>query len=97
MPQGKPLTVPDDGLTTAQRRHLPLLMVHTGDGKGDGMSVFVPRRGFACWDLKKEKEKYREKNVWSCFFFVAVDEEEGQKKNRVKSRGKSYAGKARSD
>ena len=68
-----------------------------GDGKGDGMSVFVPRRGFACWDLKKEKEKYREKNVWSCFFFVAVDEEEGQKKNRVKSRGKSYAGKARSD
>jgi len=40
MPQGKPLTVPDDGLTTAQRRHLPLLMVHTGDGKGKSTAAF---------------------------------------------------------
>ena len=29
MPQGKPAAVPDDGLTTAQRRRLPLLMVNT--------------------------------------------------------------------
>ena len=40
MPQGKPLSVPDDGLTTAQRRHLPLLMVHTGDGKGKSTAAF---------------------------------------------------------
>lgn len=40
MPQGKPLVVPDDGLTTAQRRHLPLLMVHTGDGKGKSTAAF---------------------------------------------------------
>ena len=40
MPQGQPASVPDDGLTTAQRRHLPLLMVHTGDGKGKSTAAF---------------------------------------------------------
>ena len=40
MPQGQPSTVPDDGLTTAQRRNLPLLMVHTGDGKGKSTAAF---------------------------------------------------------
>ena len=40
MPQGHPASVPDDGLTTAQRRHLPLLMVHTGDGKGKSTAAF---------------------------------------------------------
>ncbi|MEN8672073.1 cob(I)yrinic acid a,c-diamide adenosyltransferase, partial [Nocardioides sp.] len=40
MPQGKPETVPDDGLTTAQRRSLPLLMVNTGDGKGKSTAAF---------------------------------------------------------
>lgn len=40
MPQGKPLEVPDDGLTTAQRRRLPLLMVNTGDGKGKSTAAF---------------------------------------------------------
>ena len=40
MPQGRPTTVPDDGLTTAQRRSLPLLMVHTGDGKGKSTAAF---------------------------------------------------------
>jgi len=40
MPQGQPTTVPDDGLTTAQRRQLPLLMVHTGDGKGKSTAAF---------------------------------------------------------
>ncbi|MBF4162678.1 cob(I)yrinic acid a,c-diamide adenosyltransferase [Nocardioides acrostichi] len=40
MPQGKPTYVPDDGLTTAQRRSLPLLMVHTGDGKGKSTAAF---------------------------------------------------------
>jgi cob(I)alamin adenosyltransferase len=40
MPQGKPLTVPEDGLTTRQRRNRPLLMVHTGDGKGKSTAAF---------------------------------------------------------
>jgi cob(I)alamin adenosyltransferase len=40
MPQGQPSAVPDDGLTTAQRRQLPLLMVHTGDGKGKSTAAF---------------------------------------------------------
>lgn len=40
MPQGKPVAVPDDGLTTAQRRRLPLLMVNTGDGKGKSTAAF---------------------------------------------------------
>lgn len=40
MPQGQPLTVPDDRLTTRQRRNRPLLMVHTGDGKGKSTAAF---------------------------------------------------------
>lgn len=40
MPQGKPAVVPDDGLTTKQRRNRPLLVVHTGDGKGKSTAAF---------------------------------------------------------
>lgn len=40
MPKGQPLVVPDDGLTTRQRRNQPLLMVHTGDGKGKSTAAF---------------------------------------------------------
>jgi cob(I)alamin adenosyltransferase len=40
MPQGKPATVPDDGLTTRQRRNRPLLFVHTGPGKGKSTAAF---------------------------------------------------------
>jgi cob(I)alamin adenosyltransferase len=40
MPKGQPLSVPDDGLTTKQRRNQPLLMVHTGDGKGKSTAAF---------------------------------------------------------
>ena len=40
MPQGQPLTVPDDGLTTRQRRNRPLLVVHTGPGKGKSTAAF---------------------------------------------------------
>jgi cob(I)alamin adenosyltransferase len=40
MPQGKPLTVPDDGLTTRLRRNRPLLIVHTGVGKGKSTAAF---------------------------------------------------------
>jgi cob(I)alamin adenosyltransferase len=40
MPQGKVTEVPDDGLTTRERRTLPLLVVHTGDGKGKSTAAF---------------------------------------------------------
>jgi cob(I)alamin adenosyltransferase len=40
MPQGVPATVPDDGLTTRQRRNRPLLIVHTGDMKGKSTAAF---------------------------------------------------------
>jgi cob(I)alamin adenosyltransferase len=40
MPQGQPATVPDDRLTTRQRRNRPLLVVHTGDGKGKSTAAF---------------------------------------------------------
>ena len=40
MPQAQPASVPADGLTTRQRRNRPLLMVHTGDGKGKSTAAF---------------------------------------------------------
>jgi cob(I)alamin adenosyltransferase len=40
MPQGKVTSVPDDGLTTRERRRQPLLVVHTGDGKGKSTAAF---------------------------------------------------------
>ncbi|GAB6985586.1 cob(I)yrinic acid a,c-diamide adenosyltransferase [Nocardioides pyridinolyticus] len=40
MPQGRPIAVPDDGLTTRQRRNRPLVVVHTGDGKGKSTAAF---------------------------------------------------------
>ncbi len=40
MPQGKPVTVPDDGLTTRQRRNRPLVIVHTGAMKGKSTAAF---------------------------------------------------------
>jgi cob(I)alamin adenosyltransferase len=40
MPQGQPDAVPDDGLTTRQRRSRPLVVVHTGPGKGKSTAAF---------------------------------------------------------
>jgi cob(I)alamin adenosyltransferase len=40
MPKGVPGTVPDDGLTTRQRRNRPLLIVHTGAMKGKSTAAF---------------------------------------------------------
>ncbi|MDY7090763.1 MAG: cob(I)yrinic acid a,c-diamide adenosyltransferase [Actinomycetota bacterium] len=53
MPQGKPLVVPDDGSTTRQRRNQPLLMVHTGNGKGKSTAAFglAMRAWNQGWDI----------------------------------------------
>ena len=40
MPEGQVTSVPADGLTTRQRRNRPLLIVHTGDGKGKSTAAF---------------------------------------------------------
>ena len=40
MPQGNPIDVPDDGLTTRARRNTPILAVHTGAGKGKSTAAF---------------------------------------------------------
>ena len=53
MPQGVPETVPDDGLTTRQRRARPLLIVHTGAMKGKSTAAFgLALRGWnQGWDI----------------------------------------------
>ncbi|MTD52714.1 cob(I)yrinic acid a,c-diamide adenosyltransferase [Amycolatopsis pithecellobii] len=40
MPQGKPEVVPEDGLTTRQRRNRPIFAVHTGPMKGKSTAAF---------------------------------------------------------
>jgi cob(I)alamin adenosyltransferase len=40
VPQGVPSSVPDDGLTTRQRRNRALLVVHTGEMKGKSTAAF---------------------------------------------------------
>ena len=40
MPKGQPSSVPQDGLTTRQRRNRPLIAVHTGIGKGKSTAAF---------------------------------------------------------
>ena len=53
VPQGQPTTVPQDGLTTRQRRNRPLLIVHTGDMKGKSTAAFgLALRGWnQGWDV----------------------------------------------
>lgn len=71
MPEGKPLVVPEDGLTTRQRRQRPVLAVHTGDGKGKSTAAFgLALRGWnAGWRIgvfqfvKSAKWRIGEQNV----------------------------------
>lgn len=53
MAQGKVTVTPDDGLTTRQRRNRPLLIVHTGEGKGKSTGAFgMALRGWnQGWDI----------------------------------------------
>jgi cob(I)alamin adenosyltransferase len=53
MPQGKVEVVPDDGLTTRQRRKQAVLAVHTGHGKGKSTAAFgmALRAWSAGWDI----------------------------------------------
>ncbi|MCD2262281.1 cob(I)yrinic acid a,c-diamide adenosyltransferase [Dietzia aurantiaca] len=71
MPKGQPTTVPDDGLSTRQRRNRPLIMVHTGPGKGKSTAAFglAMRAWNQGWDIgvfqfvKSAKWKIGEQNV----------------------------------
>lgn len=40
MAQGTPENIPDDGLTTKQRRNRPMLIVNQGEGKGKSTAAF---------------------------------------------------------
>jgi cob(I)alamin adenosyltransferase len=40
VPQGQPSVVPEDGLTTRQRRNRPLVVLHTGEMKGKSTAAF---------------------------------------------------------
>ncbi len=53
MPQGVPVSVPADGLSTRQRRNRPRLIVHTGAMKGKSTAAFgLALRGWnAGWSI----------------------------------------------
>ncbi|QXT63977.1 cob(I)yrinic acid a,c-diamide adenosyltransferase [Tessaracoccus palaemonis] len=53
MTRGTTPVVPDDGLTTAERRRRPVVLVNTGDGKGKTSAAMgVAMRGWAQgWDV----------------------------------------------
>ena len=48
MPRGQAAEIPDDGLTTRERRNRPLVVVHTGEMKGKSTAAFgLALRGWA--------------------------------------------------
>ena len=72
MPQGVPSAVPQDGLTTRQRRNRPLVVVHTGEMKGKSTAAFgLALRGWnQGWNIavfqfvKSAKWKVGEENAF---------------------------------
>lgn len=85
MPKGQPETVPDDGLSTRQRRNRPLVMVHTGPGKGKSTAAFglAMRAWNQGWDIgvfqfvKSAKWKIGEQNVMERLGRLHTEEGEG--------------------
>ena len=71
MPKGRPEAVPQDGLTTRQRRNRPLTIVHTGAMKGKSTAAFgmALRAWNQGWDVgvfqfvKSAKWKVGEENA----------------------------------
>ncbi len=85
MPQGKPESVPDDGLTTRQRRNRALVVVHTGEMKGKSTAAFgLALRGWSQgWSIgvfqfvKSAKWKVGEEAAFRALGRVHADTGEG--------------------
>ncbi len=85
MPQGQVETVPDDGLTTRQRRNRPLVVVHTGTMKGKSTAAFgLALRGWSQgWSIgvfqfvKSAKWKVGEEAAFRALGRVHADTGEG--------------------
>jgi cob(I)alamin adenosyltransferase len=85
MPQGQPLMVPADGLTTRQRRNRPLVIVHTGVMKGKSTAAFgLALRGWSQgWSIgvfqfvKSAKWRVGEENAFKALGRVHTETGEG--------------------
>jgi cob(I)alamin adenosyltransferase len=85
VPQGQVTTVPEDGLTTRQRRNRPLVVVHTGDMKGKSTAAFgLALRGWSQgWSIgvfqfvKSAKWKVGEEAAFRALGRVHADTGEG--------------------
>jgi cob(I)alamin adenosyltransferase len=85
MPQGKPVAVPTDGLTTRQRRNRPLVIVHTGSMKGKSTAAFgLALRGWTQgWSIgvfqfvKSAKWKVGEENAFRALGRLHAETGEG--------------------
>src|SRR3954452_7078490 len=85
MPKGQPSVVPQDGLTTRQRRTRPLLMVHTGEMKGKSTAAFG--MALRAWNqgwpvgvfqfVKSAKWKVGEENAFRALGQVHADTGQG--------------------
>lgn len=84
-PLGRPEAVPQDGLTTRQRRNRPLVVVHTGEMKGKSTAAFgLALRGWnQGWDIgvfqfvKSAKWKVGEENALRALGRLHADTGEG--------------------
>ncbi len=94
MPKGQPEAVPQDGLTTRQRRNRPLTIVHTGAMKGKSTAAFgmALRAWNQGWDVgvfqfvKSAKWKVGEENA-----LRALGELHAERASAVRSTGTRWA------